>query len=403
MSRETYHWWLVYGPFREGKNGLPHVGDVIRHFRELRGYRREEFAGMLGCTVRYVFMLESATNVDNPKLPSRREAIARALLVPSALFGLAAPSVSSDSGVIEILSKSNLDVLQSLVSLAWGMFYSGDFQQATQSIDAWLASAHAAQKSSKGVVRDQLNATIIHMLQLSATAARDRGDTARAYKAGQQALSGSIELSNVNLILASHHHLFRVYTQEEGWKKAQASIDASVQLVNHSSVDPAMQGTIYADAGEIYSILARIEPGLTSKALNFFDQAAQVARKHKDDTESEFIRFSLALVMNERASAAAGFHRMHDAENAIQLAKKTLPASNIRWNKDHLLSSADMHIYGDEDAIGCYTDMLEAIKLHKETNSRSNLNHMLRLHNRCITVDPGNKYRETVEEQLQTL
>ena len=400
----TYHWWLVYGPFRPGLDGLPHFGDVIKYYRESRGWSREELAQRYECTVRYVYMLESDKNMDEPRLPSRRKALAGLLLVPPALLDLTGKSPEGERKVIEYLSQPNLELLQSIVSLAWSMFFSGDFQATTGSIDAWLKHAAKAQKIAKGVTRDQLNATIIHMLQLSATSARDRGDLERAEAVGAKALTLSEEIRNVEMVLASQHHLFRAYMQGDNWNTAKHLIDESFSLVNrHTSVSPALRGTIYADVAEVYAMLARRGArGLTGQALNYYDKAASVARASKGDVESEFIRFSLASVMTERANAEAWFHQQREGLNSLALAKKTMPVSNIRWTRDYLLSSASLH-FNEEDITACYLDMLESLKIHKELSSTTNLNWMLRLHARCIQIEPDNKYRPLIETGLQDL
>ena len=254
----NYYWWLVYGHFRPGMDGLPHCGDVIKYYRESRGWSIEEFAQQYGCTVRYAYMLESDKNMDNPRLPSRRKVLAGLLLVPPALLDLTGKSPGGERKVIEYLSKPNQELLQSIVSLAWGMYFSGDFQAATSSIDSWLEHASKAQQTAKGVIRDQLNATIIYMLQLSATSARDRGDLKRAEIVGVKALDLSEKIRNVDMLLASHHHLFRAYMQGNDWENAKSHADESLSLVaRHTSVSPAMSGTMYVDAGEIYAILAR--------------------------------------------------------------------------------------------------------------------------------------------------
>jgi hypothetical protein len=36
MKAEKYKWWYTYGPFDHGENNLPHLGQVIRYYRELR-------------------------------------------------------------------------------------------------------------------------------------------------------------------------------------------------------------------------------------------------------------------------------------------------------------------------------------------------------------------------------
>src|SRR5947209_6111634 len=66
MSKTVYYWWYAYGRFAPGENNLPHFGQVMRHYREIRGWSKEELATVLQCTVRYVEMLESSKNNNMP-------------------------------------------------------------------------------------------------------------------------------------------------------------------------------------------------------------------------------------------------------------------------------------------------------------------------------------------------
>src|SRR5579859_1477717 len=81
-----YYWWYAYGHFDQGEHNLPHIGQVIRHYRKLRQWSKEEFAEVLGNTVRYVAMLENEKNTHMPDLLSRRLALARILDIPLALL-----------------------------------------------------------------------------------------------------------------------------------------------------------------------------------------------------------------------------------------------------------------------------------------------------------------------------
>jgi transcriptional regulator with XRE-family HTH domain len=81
MSKSHY-WWYAYGYFAPGKGNFPHLGQVIRYYRKVSGLGKEAFATVLGCTKRYVEMLESDRNVMMPELLSRRILLAKALQIP---------------------------------------------------------------------------------------------------------------------------------------------------------------------------------------------------------------------------------------------------------------------------------------------------------------------------------
>src|SRR5258707_446306 len=87
MSKQWY-WWYTYGYFSPGEDNCPHMGEVIRYHRKIQGMEKGAFAQLLGCTTRYVEMLESDQNVMMPQLISRRTVLAKVLGIPPLLLGL---------------------------------------------------------------------------------------------------------------------------------------------------------------------------------------------------------------------------------------------------------------------------------------------------------------------------
>jgi tetratricopeptide (TPR) repeat protein len=396
---EVEHWWLVYGPFRPGCGGLPHLGDVIKYYRKLRGYSVENFADMYEVTTRYLYMLESDDNVDKPQSSKRREMLATLLGAPLVLFGIGTKETEYLSTAVATVSD-----LESVIPVLWASYYTGDFQEATAALPLWLSKAENAMKSTTGIPHDQFKAALTRFLHLSATAERDKSNITLAQQRGSMALSLSVDLNNSTLMLASFHHLFRVHMQAEEWEQARNNIEAALLTIKHApTIDPAMLGTIYVDAGEVYGQIGMLyDPGVRSKALKYLDEAAKIARSKKETILScEYIKFSMARVMNERASVATHFGMKKDAENALNIAAKTMTSTNVRFTKDHLLSRANISL-ADGDVDNACKDIIQSIALHKETNSFSNYTWMVRQYRMGSVIEPSNPYLLRVGEKLQT-
>ena len=86
MDETAYYWWYTYGSFDPGEHNLPHMGQVIRHYRGFRKWTIKDFAKALQVTDHYVYEIESSSNL--PESISRRTAIAKLLKIPPALLGL---------------------------------------------------------------------------------------------------------------------------------------------------------------------------------------------------------------------------------------------------------------------------------------------------------------------------
>jgi tetratricopeptide (TPR) repeat protein len=82
-----------YGPFSAGEDGYPCCGEVVRHYRVLRGYKATQFAEVYGRALGekaktriWVLTMERTNNV--PTDITRRRAIADILGIPYVLLGI---------------------------------------------------------------------------------------------------------------------------------------------------------------------------------------------------------------------------------------------------------------------------------------------------------------------------
>ena len=82
-----------YGPFSAGEDGYPCCGEVVRHYRVLKGYNATKFAELYGQALGekaktriWVLTMERTNNV--PTDITRRRAIADLLGIPYVLLGL---------------------------------------------------------------------------------------------------------------------------------------------------------------------------------------------------------------------------------------------------------------------------------------------------------------------------
>src|SRR6266849_3787076 len=194
MKTTQNQWWYTYGPFDEGENNLPHLGQVIRHYRELREWKVKDLAEALGQSVRHIYEIESSVNM--PELISRRQALSHLLKIPPVLLGLAVIIPESDidqyseelAGTIRIIDSQTIRMYESMLASSWELYYTSSAQRAASNIDHWLQFLTNAAKEASGVQRDQLIALLCRFYQLSGVAARDRLDLLRALHDGKKAV-----------------------------------------------------------------------------------------------------------------------------------------------------------------------------------------------------------------------
>ena len=151
MGKTTFSWWSAYGSFDSGEDGLPHFGQVFKHYRELRGWSKEELATVLNYTERYIEMLESAKNTKMPESLPRRVFIARALGIPFILLGVSpivqvgqVDDINLLTEITETFKIANpriMTMYERMLAFCWEACYTSSFQRAAGYV-AFLRGVH---------------------------------------------------------------------------------------------------------------------------------------------------------------------------------------------------------------------------------------------------------------------
>jgi len=375
MKATQNTWWYIYGPFDPGENNLPHLGQVIRYYRELRQWKAKDLADALGQSPRHVYEIESSPNM--PELISRRQALSNLLKIPPVLLGLAVVIPESDSdqlldelaGVVRIIDAQTMSMYESVLASSWELYYTSSAQRAANNIDHWLHFLTTAAKEASGVQRDQFIALLCRFYQLSGVAARDRMDTQRALRDGKKAVDLAFHLENPELIAASFFRRARTHVQQQLYDAAISDLEAALPYADRSR-DP-LKGYVYQTTAETYSIIAGKDKQMQKKSLNMLDQVGRIIRKGNLEDDSSFVKLNVAGLYMDRARALTRFHEPEEARDALGIARDNLGPELTRWQARLLLADAQTYLAeGDPDS--CCEVALEALKVVRATQSYSN-------------------------------
>src|SRR5579859_7115186 len=220
MNTRQHQWWYAYGPFDPGENYLPHLGQVIRYYRELRKWKVKDLADALGQSVRHIYEIESSFNM--PELISRRQALCDILKIPPVLLGLAVIDNSEGkalqgetAGTVKIIDSQTMSMYEGLLALSWELYYTASAQRAANNIDYWIQLLTNTIKEARSIQRDQLLALLCRFYQLSSVAARDRMNLPQALKDGTKAVDLAYQLENPELISAALFRRARTYIKQQ--------------------------------------------------------------------------------------------------------------------------------------------------------------------------------------------
>jgi transcriptional regulator with XRE-family HTH domain len=385
MGETAYYWWYIYASFDPGEHNLPHMGQVIRHYRELRQWTIKDLAKALQVTDHYVYEIESSSTM--PESVSRRTAIAKLLKIPPALLGLSiitpidqiiGEGTGNDiTGIIRHIDAQRMLAYEDILTMSWELYYVGNLQSATRNVDQWLHVLSLMVKDARGLSRDQVLAMLCRYYQLSCTAARDRMNTTQALHDSKKAIDIALQLENAELIASAYYRRTRVFLQQEHHEKAVQDMEFALRYVD--LVRDPLKTTLYRAAAEACAPLAKDDRPLQKKCLTYLDSAARIVRKGNLEADGSFVKPDIASVQIERAAALTQFHRFKDAHNALMIAHEHIPPDNIRRKKDLLLAEAENYLFEDEVDGSCES-IIESLKLSRATSSRSNEKWMLSLY-----------------------
>lgn len=381
------YWWSCYCNARPGVHNLPHFGDVILYFLVLKGMSKRDFAIRIDKSERYVDMLTSESNIDMPKTIARREALAKILGIPAILLGL--PFIEADGNLSPVnLDTRHLQVYDDMLKMGWSVFWTGDFQGATQNIQVWLDVLKDTENKTTGIERDQFKAMRCRFLNLASIASLDRMQNRLALQRINEAVTLAKELNNIELTALSLYRRIRIFLPLEKTDEAIADVDQALQHEDALSDD--IRGVLYLVAGEAIANKAKQDKSLQTVALAHLDKSANIARKIKGAPDTHSLSFSLTPVMNERAATFSLFGMKSDARNSLIISRKELEMNNVRWSKDLFLAEAATSLYTDEDVTSTATALLSTVKISDVTHSKSNLPYIMRRYEKCLTIEPNN-------------
>ncbi len=371
-SATRNHWWYIYGPFDPDENNLPHLGQVIRYYRELRQWKAKDLADALGQTPRHIYEIESSTNM--PELISRRQTIAQLLKIPPVLLGLSIvlPESGLDTekaGTVLTINPQTMSMYESMLVLSWELYYTSSAQRAANNINYWLQTLTNAAKEAQGLQRHQLIAMLCRFYQLSGVAARDRMDLPRALRDGKKAVDLAFQLENPELISASLFRRAKTYLKQEKYNTAVQDLEAALPYADRSR-DP-LKGYVYQATAETYSIVAGKDIQAQRKSLTMLDQVGRIVRKGDLEDDGSFVKLNIAGLYMDRASALTLYHKPNEAHDALDIVRKNLGPELTRWQARLLIADAQTYL-AENDPESCCEIAFEALKVVRATQSMSN-------------------------------
>lgn len=396
----TMYWWNIYGPFEAGENQLPHIGQVIRYYRKMCNLGQEDLAHLLGCTKRYVEMLESNKNLTMPDLLSRRILLAKALHIPPILLGLSPILLSNEVYSFESIQnpldadttfdKQQMIFYEGMLALSWEFYYTSSLHRAAKNIESCFEMLNKDAKNNLGVQHDQFESLRCRFFRLSALVAREYGEIDKAVEHINTAVALATNLRNAELIASSLIGRIRIHFYKQQYIAALQDAEKSCTFADRDLLRDPLKGKCYQMAGETQAYVAGDNKLLQEKSLAYFDKAGRIARKGNLEPDGSFVKTDLTSIYIERAKALRLFHRFHEAHNALAIARKNLSPEVTRWQVNLLIEEAKTFLV-EEDVTGCCYSLMEAVPIIRAIHLQSREEPIRSLLEKCKKKEARNE------------
>jgi len=313
MAEQRY-WWDAYGPFDPDEDGYPNAGQVVRHYRLLKGW----------------------TPADLGEAISRRRALARILGIPPLLLGLAAfgaPGPTPDSSqqgnapAKVRVDDATLAQYDGFLRLYWELDYTSTARESLDDIRRWARHLGALANDAGDGQRRRLVALLCRYDQLATWIARDQRDYQTALPHANRAIKLARATGDDELLAAALFRRGRTFLEQEQIEDAIRDLDAAVPHAHRAR--PQLKALVLLAAGHARAHAAAADRQAT-EALTLIDQAGRIVRRgHLEDDES-FVKLNAGRYHLDRAGALLALGRPTDALDELDLAVRGVAPDQTR-------------------------------------------------------------------------
>lgn len=394
-----YQWWYAYGYFSPGEDGFPHIGQVIRHYREMSNMDIETFALKLGVSPRRAYELEESSAM--PKSIPRRQALADILSIPAALLNLPVllqPFAVHPVAGTSILAQDAMQTYEDVLDLAWGAYYTSNPQRSARTVLYWQQYLANRIQESSGVSRDQMIALYCRFSQLGCVIARDRLDVNSALAHADQAVSAAFQLKNAELIASALYRRAKIYIGQRQYAQAVADVEGAIPYAERSRAP--LRAYVSVFLAEVYSLHAPGDKQLRKKSLTLLDEVGRAVRsKGVLEGDGSYAKVDLPGLYIIRGDVLRRQGDIEGAQNALLVVADHLPPEFTRWRGNLRISEAQLS-FVDHDYEGSSQLALEALNIVDATRSQSNRAKIERLYEDLSGAAPKHALVRELGERL---
>ena len=397
-----FYCWSRYGNFSPGMGILPHMGEVIAHYRPKRYETQKDFATAAGVIVRTVQEWETAIMTYDQ---DRRIFLSKALRIPPALLGLDWRLVvfgNNEGGykdpisdMVELIEEDAYYAYEDILVMGHEYIHNGGPIDIAYRVDRRLRKLVEIVKNARATDQDAWKTLVCRYYQLSTRIKQQCFlDDKRASEHAQFAIDLAIELQDVELTASAFVNSACTNTQQRKLEEARKDIAAAMGYVDRVRNGP-LKGNIYLEAANINTPFALNDRKLQDQCRTWQSKAANMLYKGLVEPDESFFRFNLSAVQHEKAKSLLSWQKTRDDRKAVRsklaaAIESLTPDLNV-WNAYYYMTEARLNL-ADHDIEGSAQSGKAAFKVAKVMHSKIEEENVKNLYNELNEKAPDNPY-----------
>ena len=406
MSALLY-WWSRYGNFSPGIANLPHMGEVIAHYRKKRYKTQEAFAIAAGVKLRTVQEWETSIMTHDQE---RRIFLARLLKIPPALLGLDWRQVFYEDNtgthnnplehLTDWLEEDTYYHYEDTLVMAWDMYYNGRLLAIADRFERRLRKLKKLVEHSPAPDKEAWLSLLSQFYHLSTVLAEYRGmddaNKQRAFQENELSRQIATEIDDPELMALFLVRLTSIHLTQGNHELAKQAVQGALAYIEQ--VGAPLKGRIQLIAAEAHARFAANDETLARQIRQWQNKTLNMVYKGDIEPDRSFLKLNLAGVHHERAKTLLQFHTfrpekelLQDAHHEMRLAWAALTPDLTEWRVYFLLTEAKLY-QAERDLERSVKLGLDALKAAKTMQSQKGEAQVRSLYLDLYKLDEHNPY-----------
>lgn len=409
---EDEYWWSRYGNFEPGEEMLPHMGQVVAHYRRLYKCKTQaSFAIAAGVTERRVIDWESSPMIADE---GRRIFLARMLKIPPALLGLDWRRVyyldyqgRHDANVppehaIDIANEDNYYLYAELLEASWSCYYSGKIMRSAHLFERRLEKLETCVARAPAIEKEAWLGLLCQYYVLASHIARHRGldeaNKSRALRLTASGLTIAQEIEDHELQALLWLNRAGIHLDQKYLTKARDAARMSLQMAENIGTHTPLYGNIQLISSPILLPETLNDTELLKSIRRSADKVLNIVRGKTVEPDRSFLHINLASVHHERAKLFLELNKCYpkqgylkDAGNEMRLAWDSFSSEFAEWALYFHLTEAQI-LQAQNEVEQSAQAGIEALKVARAKSTKRKEDAIVALYRDLCRLDERNPY-----------